>query len=417
MRLLILAGGLAVAGIHAAPAEIHLVLPDGSGDYPTIQAAIDAAAEGDVVELADGTFVGEGNRDLYLWGKAITVRSQSGNPEACVIDCEGEALEPHRGFNLTEGESEATVLEKITIRGGYDVSEGGGMTIRYTSPTIRGCILTGNHGGNAGGMLIGGTAAPEIQECRFEMNTAGFGGGGLVTEGPSSPTLADCVFEANHSDNEGGALCVYDSATPILTRCFFHANTADRQGSGLVVDHYCNPVTCDQCTFVGNIGPGGSASVCGHAYGVFTSCTFEGNQSSIDAAGLFCSCQATTSVSRCIFAFSLEGSGIYCSEDAEMTLSCCDSYGNAGGDWVGAIADQLGVNGNICADPLFCDASQGDLTLHIDSPCAPFSPPNEACDLIGAWPVACPAATVDEPPAGRRLGWGEVKALFRGSEN
>jgi hypothetical protein len=29
--------------------------------------------------------------------------------------------------------------------------------------------------------------------------------------------------------------------------------------------------------------------------------------------------------------------------------------GNGGGDWVGGIADQHGVRGNISADPLFCD--------------------------------------------------------------
>jgi hypothetical protein len=42
------------------------VAPDGSGDAPTIQAAIDSSAPQDVVELADGTFIGPGNRDLDL---------------------------------------------------------------------------------------------------------------------------------------------------------------------------------------------------------------------------------------------------------------------------------------------------------------------------------------------------------------
>src|SRR5512140_630920 len=38
-------------------ARTIVVRPDGSGDYPTIQAAVDAAApSGDVIQLASGTF-------------------------------------------------------------------------------------------------------------------------------------------------------------------------------------------------------------------------------------------------------------------------------------------------------------------------------------------------------------------------
>ena len=62
-----------------------------TGLRQTIQDAIDLtdSVEGDIVELADGTYTGVGNRDIDLRGKAITVRSASGDPEACVIDCGG----------------------------------------------------------------------------------------------------------------------------------------------------------------------------------------------------------------------------------------------------------------------------------------------------------------------------------------
>ncbi|MCK4305987.1 MAG: hypothetical protein KAY24_17240, partial [Candidatus Eisenbacteria sp.] len=84
-------------GAEVAVAETYTVQPDGAGDYPTIQAAIDAVVDGDVIELTDGNFYGDGNRDLDYLGKAITVRSQSGIQLGSIIDCEGSEVEPHRG--------------------------------------------------------------------------------------------------------------------------------------------------------------------------------------------------------------------------------------------------------------------------------------------------------------------------------
>jgi len=82
-----------------------------------------------------------------------------------------------------------------------------------------------------------------------------------------------------------------------------------------------------------------------------------------------------------------------------ITLSCCDIYGNEGGDWTGSIAGQLGVDGNICEDPIFCDAPVDDFCLQPESPCAPFSPPNEGCDLIGAHGVGCSGISSAEDPS------------------
>jgi len=81
-----------------------------------------------------------------------------------------------------------------------------------------------------------------------------------------------------------------------------------------------------------------------------------------------------------------------------IELTCCDVYGNEGGDWVGHIADQYGIRGNISLPPLFCgDANPAEpYTLRSDSPCAPGFNPD--CGLIGAWPVGCdPASSVASP--------------------
>jgi len=101
-------------------------------------------------------------------------------------------------------------------------------------------------------------------------------------------------------------------------------------------------------------------------------------------------------IDRSIIAGSLSGPAVYVSSGGSVTLACCDLWGNAGGDWIGVIAPQLGVNGNICEDPIFCFPDSEELSIEDDSPCAPFTPPNPQCDLIGAWPVGCLVAAAPD---------------------
>ncbi|MHC4646474.1 MAG: hypothetical protein ACYTBJ_13315, partial [Planctomycetota bacterium] len=82
-------------------------------------------------------------------GKAITVRSENG-PANCIVDCQGTAPEPHRGFYFHSGEGTSSVVEGFTITGGY-ANSGGGMQIDRSSPMVRNCILMGNTAENYGG--------------------------------------------------------------------------------------------------------------------------------------------------------------------------------------------------------------------------------------------------------------------------
>jgi hypothetical protein len=136
-------GVVSARGVGVAAATERLV----PSQYPTIQAAIDAAVDGDIVTVADGVYTGTGNRDIDFLGKELTVRSENG-PANCIIDCEASWTDPHRGFYFHDSETAASVLEGVTIQNGYAPDEegcgttGGGILCRDSAnPTIRNCLV------------------------------------------------------------------------------------------------------------------------------------------------------------------------------------------------------------------------------------------------------------------------------------
>ncbi len=107
-------------------------------------------------------------------------------------------------------------------------------------------------------------------------------------------------------------------------------------------------------------------------------------------------CSANVALMGCIVASSAGGVGVYVDDSSGASIVCTDIHGNAGGDWVGPIAELLGQDGNICEDPLFCDPEGGDFTLAAGSPCLPDFNPD--CGLMGAHGLGCDTP-VAVPPA------------------
>ncbi len=364
-------------------ATVYVVTPDGTGDYPTIQAAIDAAVDGDVIELASGTFRGPGNRDIEYGHKSVTVRSASGDPTACIIDCEGSSSEPHRGFRFLY-ELPAAVLQGVTVtRGCCDVSGGGGIRCDASVAFVD-CIFADNTNvaPYGGGGVICAQCSPSFTNCRFEGNTADHGGGGLMFLYSGFPRFDRCTFVGNVSSGGGGCVIgpeMFGEVSAEFTDCVFSANSAD-VGGGLVCEGEAT-VSLDHCTITGNVVTASGAGV-----------RVEDDLTSV-------------TLSNTIVAFNLGGEGVRCDAGASATLTCCDVFGNSGGDWVGCLDGQLGIGGNICEDPLFCGPGSEDFTLHADSPCALEH--NPECGLIGAWPVGCEETPIEETT------WGAIKAMYR----
>jgi len=417
-RLIAVALSIVLALAGPCLAARHVVRPDGLGDYATIQAAVNAAAAGDTIELTDGTFSGEGNRDIDFGGKDLVVRSQSGDASTCIIDCGGSETVPHRGFYFHNGETTASVVEGITVENGYSGDEGfahnggGGFRIDGASPTIRWCVVTDCWAGATtcssvgGAMCITGGGAPVIEHCEFRQSAgahAGYGGGIGVFTG--SPSIAWCTFEDNSASNAGGGLYLQDAAGATVEHCDFIGNTSS-EGGGVRVT---GGIVISNCTFVDNTATstpssgGGAGAVLSD--GQLLNCTVVYNYSWGQGGGVL-SKYGNPTLTNCIIAFNDGAPGVqaYRPEDIP-TVECCDVWGNTSGNYDGVnVPDQTGLNGNISEDPLFCDVPSGDYTIDASSPCAPAN--NDCSVLIGALDVGCDAPV-------ERASWSGIKALFR----
>ena len=327
-----------------------------------------------------------------------------------------------------------SVLEGITIAGGQTLHVVAGVYCNGSSPTFSNCIIRGNGSSfGTGGMYCENGSSPTLTDCLFSNNLS-FNGdertgrtplretgssgssphvGGMACDHLSSPKLVNCTFVGNSVSGAyiyGTGALSCGSATVI--GCAFTQNSGIGHGAVTSFDG-----TFIDCTFLENDAgayyvprgggdPGlGGGLTCGPA--VIDNCTFVGNSASPNyGGGIYCGTGSSPTITNTIVAFSETAAGIDCA-DLAPTLTCCDLFGNEGGDWTGLIADQLGTNGNISEDPLFCGLLLEDFTIRSDSPCAPFTPPNEECDLIGAWLIGCAGPSPTE-----RSTWGRIKATF-----
>ncbi len=217
--------------------------------FATIQGAINAAVDGDVIVLADGVYTGPGNVDLDLRGKEITLKAANSASFAATIDCGGSAADPHRAFNFSSGETAATVVEGLTVINGYAAGDGGAVLCDGTSPTLRGLYFSGNETAGSGGALhVANGALPTIENCIFSDNTAA--NGGAVSASGSAVLLEWCTFYGNDAVN-GAALAALASSS-VTARNSIVANSLT--AGPAYCESAADEVVLECSNVVGNLG-------------------------------------------------------------------------------------------------------------------------------------------------------------------
>ena len=210
------------------------------GDQPTIQAGIDAAMDGDEVVVADGTYIGAGNKNLAFNDRSLTLRSANG-PANCVIDCEDDG----RGFYFVD-ETGTIIVEGFTVtRGRVGVASpgskrGGAVYCVRSFATFVNCIFDDNHAHAGGGMFVAtpdtGAVFINCQITNHVFDGDGTkedihtGGGAFVRSG-AIVTFINCTIADNAvvpgGDHVGGGIHVRDDASVLLANCVLWGNSAE----------------------------------------------------------------------------------------------------------------------------------------------------------------------------------------------
>jgi len=185
--------------VFGAPRKAKVVrVPKDSKDLPT---AIRLVKDGDVIELAQGTYKAPVNGFIIQnLGKAFTIRAAAN--AAVALDGQGKPILRFKNGNRSRGKR--VTFERLTFQNGASTSEGEGGAVTLTAAEAR------------------------FVDCKFLNNTATgrtTGGGAVRVLAGSDATFVRSEMRGNSSANRGGALEILSSTVAIEGGSFIENRT------------------------------------------------------------------------------------------------------------------------------------------------------------------------------------------------
>lgn len=343
-------------------------------DFATIQEAVDAAVEGDVVCVQPGTY----SASISFGPVDISLVSLDG-AESTILS---------GGEVVIDGGSEAMVMDGFTIQD-CTWTYYGAVALIASDATLQNLIISGNinDGFGVGGLGIWG-GSPTVRHTRIsdnqnmESNSGLYiGAGGGVAMSGASPLFDDVVISGNQAGNQGGGVLVSDS-TPTFLNVRIEGNSTDNREGGGGVYASVSTLTFLNSTVVNNEAHtnvfvvdyyGWGSTYVGDGAGFylssstlsFTNGVIADNVSDGGKGGAFYLADSSITVTNTVVsANSAVAGSVIWSDGGTATLQNSAVSDNPGGQF-GMIVNPLGAGANLTVDPQFLD---GDYHLEANSP-------------------------------------------------
>ena len=397
----------------------------------TVGEAVERAnrSYGSRITVLPGTYPFPGTREWTTLTNAVTLASQTGNPDDVVIDCCGgyglcvsNALARIEGVRIANSYGGAANGHALWINGGsatnITVCNLTGMTyaaVRISGGTLGGLLFTNNVNSStrnaANGGVILNASESRLVASTFICNKAG---GAPVRITSANTYVEDCNFLTNlyvnsYANQNGGAIHATPSSSAIyIRRCRFIGNAGNESGAcylnrgGIVSDclfqgneafyhsscirGWYGSGTIDRCVFIDNVGNDHGVFCFSETTITVRNCLFAGNRSKGGAPGVITSGR-NNHFQNCTFYGNRSLTGgthaLYLSH-ASASVKNCIFYNNgpaadSRNAYVASSANiqntcypeaaQGNTTGNFAANPLFIDAENGDFHLQYGSPC------------------------------------------------
>ena len=254
--------------------------------FNDLQEALEAAAPGDEIKVAEGTYKpdeggsqtpGDRNATFELIDDVVIKGGYGGygEPEPDARDVaayetilSGDIGTPgdnsDNSYHVLNGSSadETTLLDGFTITGGKaegnnPTGQGGGIYMGFGNPTLINCTFIHNTAIRGGAVSNPSSSSqnPSFIKCKFIGNSAN-AGGAIESQG-GAPTFTNCVFSGNASES-GGGLFNMGSSNAALVNCTLSGNSAVSSGGGIYNSWATASVEVLNCILWGNTDSSGS---------------------------------------------------------------------------------------------------------------------------------------------------------------
>jgi hypothetical protein len=186
----------------------------------------------------------------------------------------------------------------------------------------------------------------------------------------------------------------------LIEDCWFEGNTSAAGLQAVTINS--GPITVQRCVFLNNTSADDCAAVKWQAAsGTMQANTFVGNEvigGGSNGAAIEMLNGGNITFARNIVTGSTGAPAIRITGTTNVTDSCNLFWNNADGDVLGITLDPT----TVFADPDFCDADGGDLTVADGSPCVTTA----GCGQIGALGAGCTTVSIESES------WSTIKGRF-----